>query len=59
MSIQKKSLLSSLSATKKAIVATSTSEATPSVKATVSARLRPRKISRVVSAKFRARLKAF
>jgi hypothetical protein len=39
VSIQKKSLLSSLNATKKAIVATSTTEANPSVNAPISARI--------------------
>jgi hypothetical protein len=44
MSIQKKSLLSGLNATKKAIVAssTTTSQANPTVSAPVSARMRPR-----------------
>ena len=44
MSIQKKSLLSGLNATKKAIVAssTTTSQANPTVSAPVSARIRPR-----------------
>ena len=48
MSIQKKSLLSSLNATKKAIVATSTTEANPSVNAPVSARIVPRAKARIV-----------
>jgi len=48
MSIQKKSLLSSLNATKKAIVATSTTEANPSVNAPVSARIVPRTKARIV-----------
>jgi hypothetical protein len=43
MSIQKKSLLSSLNTTKKAIVASSTTpaQANPSVSAPISARIRP------------------
>jgi len=48
MSIQKKSLLSSLNATKKAIVATSTTEANPSVNAPVSARIVPRMKARII-----------
>jgi len=51
MSIQKKSLLSSLNATKKAIVATSTTEANPSVNAPISARLIARKSARLVARK--------
>jgi len=50
MSIQKKSLLSGLNATKKAIVASSTtsSQATPSVNAPIAARVVPRTRARVV-----------
>jgi hypothetical protein len=50
MSIQKKSLLSSLNTTKKAIVASSTTPAqgTPSVNAPISARIMPRKNARIM-----------
>jgi len=62
MSIQKKSLLSGLNATKKAIVASSTtsSQATPSVNAPVSARIRPRAAARITpraAARIRPRTK--
>ncbi len=55
MSIQKKSLLSGLNATKKAIVASSTTpaQANPTVNAPISARLRTR-----VRAQVRAQVKA-
>jgi len=67
MSIQKKSLLSGLNATKKAIVASSTtsSQATPSVNAPIAARIVPRTKARIVArtkarivARTRARVKA-
>ncbi len=67
MSIQKKSLLSSLNTTKKAIVASSTTPAqgTPSVNAPISARIVPRTKARIVArtkarivARTRARIKA-
>jgi hypothetical protein len=59
MSIQKKSLLSGLNATKKAIVASSTSQ--PTVNAPISARVQPRVRARVaarVTAKVTARVAA-
>jgi hypothetical protein len=67
MSIQKKSLLSSLNTTKKAIVASSTApaQATPSVNAPISARIKPRKNARImprtkarIVARMKARIKA-
>jgi len=67
MSIQKKSLLSSLNATKKAIVASSTTpvQSTPSVNAPISARVTPRvharlaaRVSARVAAKVTARVAA-
>jgi hypothetical protein len=64
MSIQKKSLLSGISTTKKAIVATSTttSQGTPSVSAPVSARLRPKvaglKVARLKVARIQPRVVA-
>jgi glutathione S-transferase len=50
MSIQKKSLLSGLNATKKAIVAssTTTSQGTPSVSAPIAARVLPKASARVL-----------
>jgi hypothetical protein len=50
MSIQKKSLLSTLNTTKKAIVASSTTPAqgTPSVNAPISARIMPRTKARIM-----------
>lgn len=59
MSIQKKSLLSTLNTTKKAIVASSTTPAqeTPSVNAPSSARIMPRTRARLIS-RTRARIKA-
>ena len=58
MAIQKKSLISSLNTTKKAIVASSTTPTqTPSVNAPISARIRPRVNARVV-AKVNARVMA-
>jgi hypothetical protein len=59
MSIQKKSLLSGLNATKKAIVASSTTQ--PTVNAPISARVQPRVRARVaarVAAKVTARVAA-
>jgi hypothetical protein len=66
MSIQKKSLLSGLNATKKAIVASSTtSSQTPSVNAPIAARVMPRTRARVmprtkarIVARTKARVKA-
>jgi len=59
MSIQKKSLLSTLNTTKKAIVASSTTPAqgTPTVNAPISARIVPRTRARVMS-RTKARIKA-
>ena len=53
MTIQKKSLISKLNTTKKAIVASSTTPENPSVSAPVSARIRPR-----VKAKILAKVRA-
>ena len=66
MSIQKKSLLSSLNTTKKAIVASSTpAPANPSVSAPISARIMPRTKARImprtkarIVARTKARVKA-
>jgi hypothetical protein len=63
VSIQKKSLINTLSTTKKAIVATSSTPAqpTPSVNAPISARVQPRVNARVaarVSAKVSAKVSA-
>ena len=67
MSIKKKSLLSSLNTTKKAIVASSTTPAqgTPSVNAPISARIMPRTRARImprtkarIVARTKARIKA-
>jgi hypothetical protein len=67
MSIQKKSLLSTLNTTKKAIVASSTTPAqgTPSVNAPISARIMPRTKARImprtrarVMSRTKARIKA-
>lgn len=49
MTTQKKSLLSNLKTTKKAIVASNSTEEKPNVSAPVSARLIPRQISRQIS----------
>lgn len=47
MTIQKKSLLSSLNTTKKAIVASNSGEAKPNVAAPVSARVQPRAMAKI------------
>ncbi len=49
MSIQKKSLINGLNATKKAIVASSATPSTPTVNAPVSARIMPRVKGRVTA----------
>jgi hypothetical protein len=61
MSIEKKSLLSGLNATKKAIVASSATPTQPTINAPVSARIQPRVRARVaakVAAKVTARVAA-
>lgn len=62
MTIQKKSLLSSLNTTKKAIVASNSAEEKPNVAAPVSARLRAKVVAQArakVVAQARAKIRGF